>query len=100
MRCGTADAATASHRARDRIMTVVPLATSVNEILNQCNLRRQNGLGGAISAISVRYAGDGVGAASLWPVHCRTPRYALHGPTATRYWWAITREIWCTCVRS
>src|SRR5437867_11385091 len=29
----------------------------------------------------------------LWPAHCSTPRYALHGPTASRYWWAITLEI-------
>jgi hypothetical protein len=21
----------------------------------------------------------------LWPVHCMTPKYALHGPTASRY---------------
>ena len=31
----------------------------------------------------------------LWPAHCSTPRYRLHGPTASRYWWAITLEIWC-----
>ena len=36
----------------------------------------------------------------LWPVHCSTPRYALHGPTASLYWWAITLEIWCRCVKS
>jgi hypothetical protein len=39
-------------------------------------------------------------AAELWPVHCSTPRYAAHGPTASRYWWAITLESWCKCVRS
>jgi len=32
---------------------------------------------------------------ALWPAHCSTPRYPLHGPTASRYWWAITLEIWC-----
>ena len=23
---------------------------------------------------------------ALWPAHCNTPRYLLHGPTASRYW--------------
>jgi hypothetical protein len=31
----------------------------------------------------------------LWPVQHRTPRYALNGPTFSRYWWAMTLEIWC-----
>jgi hypothetical protein len=30
----------------------------------------------------------------LCPAHCITPRNAVHGPTASRYWWASTRESW------
>jgi hypothetical protein len=37
---------------------------------------------------------------ALCPSHFSTPRYALHGPTACRYWCAMTREIWCRWVRS
>jgi len=40
------------------------------------------------------------GRLSRWPAHCSTPRYALHGPTASRYWWAMILEIWCRCVKS
>lgn len=36
----------------------------------------------------------------LWPAHCSTPTYAAHGPTASRYWCAITLEIWCRWVKS
>ena len=41
-----------------------------------------------------------VQAAALWPAHCITPRNLLHGPTASRYGCAMTREIWCRWVRS
>ena len=37
---------------------------------------------------------------ALWPAHCITPRNRTHGPTASRYWFAMMREIWCRCVRS
>ena len=31
----------------------------------------------------------------LWPAHCITPRNLAHGPTASRYWWAMTLATWC-----
>ena len=31
----------------------------------------------------------------LRPAHCITPRNLVHGPTASRYWWAMTLETWC-----
>ena len=38
--------------------------------------------------------------AELCPAHCITPRNRDHGPTASRYWWAMMREIWWRWVRS
>jgi hypothetical protein len=34
------------------------------------------------------------------PPHLNTPKYALHGPTVSRYGCAKILDIWCKCVKS